>query len=232
MLSVLTPTYKRRALLEEAIYSFLLQAEPETEMVIINDAPTVWYDFYHPKIRIYNLDERFSSLGKKLEYGFSECRYPYVYRLDDDDLLAPNALRRVLDVIRQQPGYDIYRHTQAYFIEQGVYRHIIDSINAGNVYAQAFLQRITIPDINFAEDRAMTFQSGGSLYEMTGTPTMCYRWKTGSYHVSGLGDVPAIVSYAAADLRGDHEVGYVKLTPQFRQDYWAMLPLASHDPPA
>lgn len=226
MISVLTLTYKRRALLEEAIYSFLLQDLPGSEMLVINDCPDVWYDFYHPRVRIYNLNERCSSLGKKLEYGFSECRNPYIYRLDDDDLLAPAALQRVAHTIKGHPGFDIYRHTQSYFFDNQRYEKIIPNVNAGNVYSVEFLQRIQFPDINFAEDQVITFRSGGSLYEMDGAPTMCYRWGMGCYHVSGLGDVPINVSYGVADAMGDPDVGYVKLTPQFRQDYWAMLPLA------
>jgi len=233
MLSVLTPTYKRRALLEEAIYSFLLQAEPSTEMVIINDAPTVWYDYYHPRIKIYNLDERFSSLGKKLEYGFSECRYPYVYRLDDDDLLAPNALRTVMQDIHANPGFDIYRTDKNYFFENNQFVDIGGSLNNGNVYAKPYLERITFPDISYGEDAAITWEQNGSTYLATHAPTMCYRWGMATYHLShGDYNSKNTELLATADERGDHEVGYIKLTPQFRQDYWAMLPLASHDPTA
>ena len=232
MMTVLTLTYKRRALLEEAIYSFLLQGKPDSEMLVINDCPDVWYDFYHPRVRIYNLSERFSSLGKKLEYGFSECRYPYIYRLDDDDLLAPFALHRVAQVIAEHPGFDIYRHTQSYFFNNGVYENLSPpNVNAGNVYSADFVQRIPFPDRNFAEDETITFRSGGSSYEMGGAPTMCYRWGMGVYHVSSLGDVPIDVSYEVADAMGDPDVGYVKLFPQFRQDYWKMLPTPEENTP-
>ena len=232
MLSVLTPTYKRRALLEEAIYSFLLQAEPETEMVIINDCPTVWYDYYHPKIKIYNLDERFSSLGKKLEFGFQECRYPYVYRLDDDDLLAPNALRTVRQDITDHPGFEIYRTDKNYYFEHNRYVDIGGSLNNGNVYAKPYLERITYPDISYGEDAAITWEQGGATYVATHAPTMCYRWGMATYHLShGDYNSKNTELLATADRLGDQETGYVRLTPQFRQDYWAMLPLASHDPP-
>ena len=62
MISVLTLTYQRHHILEEAIESFLRQDfSGESEMVIINDSPIVEYVFEHPKIRIINLKERFPS---------------------------------------------------------------------------------------------------------------------------------------------------------------------------
>lgn len=223
MISVLTLTYKRRALLEEAIYSFLLQGENAGEMLVINDCPEVWYDFYHPRVRIYNLNERFSSLGKKLEYGFSECRFPYIYRLDDDDLLAPEAIQSVAQVIDAHPGFDIYRSSRNYFFMDNTYEGYGGSVNNGNCYARAYIDRIQFPESNYGEDHAITFDQGATIYLHDGAPTMCYRWGMGCYHVSGLGDVPTDVSYGVADAMGDPDVGYVKLHPQFRKDYWAMI---------
>ena len=69
MISVLTLTYQRHHLLEEAIYSFLSQDyKEECEMVVLNDSPDVEYVFDHPNIKIINHPTRFSSIGKKLEY--------------------------------------------------------------------------------------------------------------------------------------------------------------------
>ena len=65
MISVLTLTYQRHHLLEEAIQSFLLQDYKDGEMVIINDSPRTHYTFDHPQVKIYNLTERFENLSKK-----------------------------------------------------------------------------------------------------------------------------------------------------------------------
>ena len=53
MISVLTLTYKRPILLEEAIQSFLEQNRADCEMVIINDNPEVDYVFNHPNVKNY-----------------------------------------------------------------------------------------------------------------------------------------------------------------------------------
>jgi glycosyltransferase involved in cell wall biosynthesis len=82
MISVLTITYKRHQLLEEAIQSFLFQ-EPslESEMVIINDNSDVDYVFNRPKIRIINHKKRFPSIDAKIKWGYKQCKYEYIYLL-------------------------------------------------------------------------------------------------------------------------------------------------------
>ncbi|MFN9113485.1 MAG: glycosyltransferase family 2 protein, partial [Bacteroidota bacterium] len=110
MISVLTLTYKRHHLLEEAIQSFLSQnVLKDSEMVIINDNPDVEYVFDHPMVKIINYKNRFKSISEKLKWGYRQCKYDYIYRLDDDDLLTPWALKNVQIDIEINPGYDIYR---------------------------------------------------------------------------------------------------------------------------
>ena len=70
MISILTLTYQRHNLLEEAIQSFLLQNHKKSEMVIVNDSPDNFYTYDHPQIKIYNCSERFSSISEKLRWGF------------------------------------------------------------------------------------------------------------------------------------------------------------------
>lgn len=84
-------------------------------MVIINDCPQVMYSFKHPKIKIYNIGTRFSSVGSKLEWGMKNTNGDYVYRLDDDDLMAPWALSLQNDYIENNTGYDVYRCQHHYF---------------------------------------------------------------------------------------------------------------------
>ena len=56
-------------------------------MVIVNDSPDNFYTYDHPQIKIFNLKERFSSISQKLKWGFEQCSFDFIYRLDDDDLL-------------------------------------------------------------------------------------------------------------------------------------------------
>ena len=191
MISVLTITYKRHHLLEEAIQSFLAQElTPDCEMVIINDNPDVDYVYNHPKVRIINHKERFPSIAAKLEWGYKQCKHDYIYRLDDDDLLAPWALNNAKIDILVNPGFDIYRSQGMYFFVNNKYQGENSNINNGNIYTKAYLDRIKFPDKSGDEDADITFHHGGTIYESKLKHTMIYRWGMNTLHISGMGKQP------------------------------------------
>lgn len=227
-ISILTLTYQRHHLLEEAIQSYLLQYErykEQSEMVIINDSPDVEYVFHHPNVKIINLKERFSSVGKKLEWGFTQCRYNWIYRLDDDDLLSPYALEineryRIL-----YPNKDVLRDQKHYFFSHNEYQGLGDSINNGNCYNWNYLKKIgKIIDRSIGEDNWLTFHNNADIHiGDEGKYTMIYRWGMGTYHISGMGDRPNEEIYEITD-RINSESGIIQLNPHFREDYWSLLP--------
>lgn len=234
MISVLTLTYQRHYLLEEAIESYLCQDyKGESEMVIINDSNKVEYVFEHPKIRIINLKERFPSLGHKLKFGFSECKYDYVYRLDDDDLLAPWALKNTWEDICANPDYEIYRSDGHYFFENNQFKKISSNVNNGNVYTKKYLSRIEIPENSFGEDYTMTFNFNAKIYESKRQQkTMIYRWGMGTYHVSGMGNIStdaanertdSIVEAIAKGRNSGVEEGLLELHPHFDEEYYQQI---------
>ena len=147
MISVLTLTYQRKDLLEEAIHSFLNQTKLEdAEMVIINDSPLVEYRIDNPKVKIINLNKRFSSVGKKLEWGFTQCKGDIIYRLDDDDLLTPWALELQREYHTESPNSDVYRCQKHYFFCNNKYEDYADSVNNGNAYRSEWIKGIEMID--------------------------------------------------------------------------------------
>jgi glycosyltransferase involved in cell wall biosynthesis len=224
MISVLTITYKRHHLLEEAIQSFLAQElTPDCEMVIINDNPDVDYVYDHPKVRIINHKERFPSIAAKLEWGYKQCKYDYIYRLDDDDLLAPWALNNAKIDIITNPGFDIYRSQGMYFFVNNKYQGENSNINNGNIYTKAYLDRITWPDKSGDEDADITFHHGGTIYESKLKHTMIYRWGMNTLHISGMGKQPNEVILAQADKVLDNTTGEIVLKPHFKNDYYGQI---------
>lgn len=224
MISVLTITYKRHHLLEEAIQSFLAQENtPECEMVIINDNPEVDYVYNHPKVRIINHKERFPSIAAKLQWGYQQCKYDYIYRLDDDDLLAPWALKNAQIDIETNPGYEIYRSEGMYFFVNNVFEKESSNVNNGNIYTKDYLDRITWPDKSGNEDEDITFHHGAKIYESKLKHTMLYRWGMGTFHISGLGVQPNQVILDHADKVLDNTTGKIQLNPHFIHDYYAQI---------
>ena len=224
MISVLTITYKRHHLLEEAMESFIKQSPiPDAEMVIVNDNPEVDYTYNHPAIRIINLKERFPSISDKLKWGYKKCNNDYIYRLDDDDLLAPNAISDATMGIVLNSGYEIYRSKHHYFFVNNKFEGIGGNINNGNIYTKNYLNRIVWPTDSFGEDADITFSHNARMYE--GIPTtMLYRWGMGTLHISGMGPQPNDVILAQADKVLDDTKGVIELHPHFKEDYYSQLP--------
>jgi glycosyltransferase involved in cell wall biosynthesis len=224
MISVLTITYKRHHLLEEAIESFLRQNAPDCEMVIINDNPEVDYVFEHENVKIINCKERFPSIASKLEWGYKQCKHDYIYRLDDDDLLAPWALENVKQDITNHPGHEIYRSKGMYFFVNNEFQKEDSNINNGNVYTKAYLDRIKFPDKSGDEDMYITFRNDAKIYESTLKHTMLYRWGMNTLHISGMGIQPNHVVLAKADEMLDKTQGTIPLNVHFKEDYYKQLP--------
>lgn len=223
MISVLTLTYKRHHLLEEAIESFIRQNKPDCEMVVINDNPEVDYVYNGNNVRIINHKERFPSIASKIEWGYKQCLNNYIYRLDDDDLLAPWALENVASDIAENPGYDIYRSSGMYFFVNNVYDSIRSNINNGNVYTKDYLDRIKFPDKSGNEDVDITFFNKAKIYESKLKNTMLYRWGMNTLHISGMGEQPNHVILQQADKVLDNTTGTINLNPNFKEDYYGQI---------
>ena len=224
MISVLTITYKRHHLLEEAIQSFLAQElPPESEIVIINDNVDVDYVYDHPNVRIINHKERFPSIASKLEWGYRQCKYDYIYRLDDDDLLTPWALRNAQIDIETNPGFEIYRSEGMYFFVDNKFDKQSSNINNGNIYTKEYLDRIKFPDKSGDEDADITFAHKAKIYESKLKHTMIYRWGMNTLHISGMGQQPNQVILDQADKVLDNTTGVIQLEPKFLNDYYEQI---------
>jgi glycosyltransferase involved in cell wall biosynthesis len=220
MISVLTLTYKRHKILEEAIYSFYMQKRSDCEMLIINDAEDVTYEINIPNVKVFNLRKRFSSISKKLEWGFKQASNRYIYRLDDDDLLHKNGLNVVSNHL--DTDHEIYRSQSHHLFVNNHYHGIHNNINTGNVYTRHYINRIKFEDKSFGEDNDITFKFGAKIKEYSDI-TMIYRWGMPTYHVSGMGNI----TEAEIKQRIEHisdEQGYIKLVPHFTEDYYAKIP--------
>lgn len=225
MISILTLTYQRVHLLEEAIQSYLQQRDTtDSEMVIVNDSPNVEYRIDIPNIKVINLNQRFSSVGKKLEWGFKQCKGDYIYRLDDDDLLSPYALDLQKEYRDTHPNKEIYRCQKHYFFSQNEYQGLSDAVNNGNCYSKEYINRIQFPDKSIGEDNHITFFNNADMHiGDTKKYSMIYRWGMGVYHISGMGDRPNEEIYERVD-NSNTETGIIYLQPNFKQDYWSKLP--------
>lgn len=224
MISVITLTYKRHHILEEAIESFLRQSSHGDEMIVVNDAPDVKYLVNHTdnRIRMVNHETRFPSIIEKLKYAFSLSRNEYMFRLDDDDLLTEFSLRDAKKAITDNPGFDIYRSAGHYFFSNNQYQDRGSSINNGNIYTKSYINNIKDwRNISFGEDNWLTFFHNGKIHEYP-EMSMIYRWGMGTYHISGMGDVKQEEMFQRVD-KDMEESGIYILEPKFIEDYYKQI---------
>lgn len=97
--SVICLTYKRNELLEECIYSVINQTLKDWELIIVNDCYTENIIYNHPQIKLFNLKEKFKTIGDKRNFGISNAKGDLIIQLDDDDFLLPNYLQTIYNTI-------------------------------------------------------------------------------------------------------------------------------------
>lgn len=222
MISVVTLTYNRTHLVQEAIQSFILQNSPECEMIVLNDKTDLHYNFDHPNVRIVNLKTRTSCILEKLLIGFKEAKYEYIYRLDDDDLLAPNALSTVSKYIEQNPNYDLYRSCCYYAFINNYFDKIFGGINNGNIFRKQHYLNMNHPHRSIDEDAYMLYECGAKTYTYDFI-SMIYRWGMSTFHISGYGIISTQDLYNRLD-QWKQETGEITLVPQWVKNYWELLP--------
>lgn len=103
--SVIIPTYNRRAMLLEAIDSVLSQSLTEFELIVIDDGSTdgtAEYLAQHAKtIRFERIEHRGPAAARNR--GVAIARAPLISFLDSDDLWAPTKLERQLAFMSANP---------------------------------------------------------------------------------------------------------------------------------
>jgi len=222
MISVVTLTYNRTNLLEESVNSFVLQNDPNFEMIIVNDKHDLTYNIDHPNIKVINLKTRSSCILEKLMIGFEHASNEYVYRLDDDDLLAPNALFNCSNQIKNNPGFDLYRSKNHYLFVNNIFDHISGGVNNGNIFCKKHYLNMIHPSRSIDEDAYMLYECKAKIFDYNFI-SMIYRWGMGTFHISGYGIIPTEDLYNNLS-QWPQEEGHKIITPMWKNDYWKLLP--------
>jgi len=110
--SVVIPTQNRPALLDEALQSLVNQTMPPAEIIVVDDASTPAVDRealitkFGPTVRVLRNDMA-RGLAYSRNSGVEASSCDYVTHLDDDDLLAPEALAEALAVLSNDPALEL-----------------------------------------------------------------------------------------------------------------------------
>ncbi|NDG29761.1 glycosyltransferase family 2 protein [bacterium] len=231
-------TYGRVDLLEESIFSFLIQNyDGNSELIIINDYPLQKLIFDHPKIKIINLDKTFETIGDKENFAVSQCSYNTIAVWDDDDIALSNHLSNInkyfvddSDLLHWQRGVAFNNKKISAITSLG---------NSGIVYSKKIWEKIGgHPKENAGYD--MTFvikiKENSNKIILASPPdnevSWFYYWAYRSYHMSGLGadtpDRPNVIQRHSEHIeqlrqQGKIPTGDILLKPKWNLEYDKLL---------
>ncbi|MBV9463965.1 MAG: glycosyltransferase family 2 protein [Verrucomicrobiae bacterium] len=121
-ISVCLPTYNRSGPLARIVHAFLGQRFDDFEIVISDDASTddtqaVLKSFTDPRVRCFRQETNLGIM-KNWDFSVRQARAPLVFRLDDDDYVAPSFLEKACDFYKRHPEvgslYTSYGYTRTY----------------------------------------------------------------------------------------------------------------------
>lgn len=107
LVSVVLPTYNQASLLPEALESVRAQTYPHWELILVNDGSTddtetVLSRYRDPRFKIVTLPEN-RGLPRALNEGFRRAQGDYVTFTSSDNLLHPQLLERLVEVLEENP---------------------------------------------------------------------------------------------------------------------------------
>lgn len=231
-------TYGRVDLLEESLQSFLIQDyDGDSEMVIVNDYPLQKLFFDHPKVKIFNLDYTFDSIGDKENFAVSRCKYEIVSVWDDDDIALKNHLKNIDKYFEEDS--DLLHWQKGVFFNDGRITSITGLGNSGIVYSKRIWDKLGgHPRENAGYDMTFVLRvKANSKKIVYASPpdeevSWFYYWANRSYHMSGLGsdreDRPNVIKRHSDHIEslrklGIIPVGEIELKPRWRLNYDELL---------
>lgn len=244
-ISCFCSTYGRpKRLVENAIQCFLEQDyKGPKELVILNDFAEQELVFDHPEVRIINVKERITPLGKKFNENVKLCKYPLIAVWEDDDIFLKHRLSYSQAHMKDgvfhshnalwEKGPRQIEVTKNLFHGQLMFtRELFDRIGG---YKEADVCSIDVELFNALRSECGDFSQlipKDKLFYV-------YVWQeSGSYHGSGMGAADTNVSDTASRIVQQHiaegkvSTGVIQLSPALRYNFYDYLPDAPPKPVA
>ena len=106
MISILLPVYNGAETLDETLHSILEQDFQQYELILVDDgsfdaSESVYQKINDPRFKFYK--KRNTGLASTLNYGLSLCKFDFVSRVDQDDIMENNFLSSHLEIFTKYP---------------------------------------------------------------------------------------------------------------------------------
>ena len=236
--SCICMTYGRPEVLEEAIYSFLLQDYAgRKELVVLNDYIEQTLLFDHPEVQVINCPKRFRTVGEKMNAAVALASHDLLFVWDDDDIYLPHRLRFSIEHFDPQKGF--FKPDKAWFWQHEKLHGLGDKslFHVGSCWSRQLFDGVrgypaegTGYDLVFEERLAKHFTGSTQMYNIRPEDIYyIYRWLgAGSYHMSQFGGYRAgenvghdqVASFVQGQVRqGKIRQGPIPLQPRWETDY-------------
>lgn len=223
--SCMCVTYGRTKVLDEAVYSFLIQDYPgEKELIILNDLDRLELEGTFPGVIIYNEKKRYGSLGIKTNECISRCSGEIILIWDDDDISLPNRMSVTVSTMKNRPFFKpsrtfFYNHGKEFLLET----ERIPTCSAA--YTKAVWEEVEgFPDENSGLDQVFEQKLiQGGMYGIQNIndrdTSFIYRWfVVPGYHTSAYGWGKG-KEEAEAYVKKNKIEGVYTIKPQWYENY-------------
>ncbi len=107
-ITVLMPVYNAAPFLREAVESVLVQTHVDLELLVVNDGSTdesgiILGEYTDSRIRVVDNAKNLGLIAS-LNIGLGNARGRYMARMDGDDIMHPDRLRQLFELLEGQPG--------------------------------------------------------------------------------------------------------------------------------
>lgn len=233
LISLICPTFGRIESLEETIYSILSQTYKNIELIIVNDNNKIILEFHHPNVKIFNLENRFESLGEKRNFCVDVSSGNIIVPVDDDDIILPDYISCIIKKIE---NFDWYLPMNTFIFNKDLNKlkvsgHLLPNLLSFN---KKIWEKYKFPHVSFDENGAffkiISKHSKGRLakLDLKNIHSVC-GWQesmSGSYHTQKMYRADAVNFYENIKNRIEMDLqnykipsGLVKLKPKFKRDY-------------
>ncbi len=123
LVSVVIPTRNRKEKLTTLLESVFKSTPTDLEVVVIDNASTdgtsntVSKKF--PRVRLFRSSENLGAVGGRC-LGLKKSRGDYIFLVDDDNVLPPNAISRLVDLMEKNPDLGLVGPKMVYRSDPGI----------------------------------------------------------------------------------------------------------------
>jgi glycosyltransferase involved in cell wall biosynthesis len=219
LVSCICPTYNRfplySKLLEECTYWFLKQDYPNKELIILNDCKEQKLLCNHKEIKIFNVEEKFKTLGDKYNALLNLCGGEIILPWEDDDISLPRRISQSVNTLllssdpkyppvtfapwypsgfRTEIKWDYFNPQHSWFENGGTlhFTHSHGVCQNASAFRKDLFRFQSVngnQDALFDQDAKRQGRVAPALSNNPNDWTYVYRWGVSNYHLSGFDDM-------------------------------------------